>query len=473
MRSVISLIGLLFLIATTSQGQKSWTLEDCILYGLEHSFTIRQYGIAEEQAALDLKTNAHQRYPNLSLSSSLTYNVGRSIDPTTNSFLAESFLSNGVSLSSGIVLFNGMQISNSIKRAGMNQKAAQEDTKQIERDLAMNISRAYMAVLFAIENLELSENQYNSTKSQLDKLIQLIEAGSSPVALKYDMEAQLALDEQNIVIRQNDLDKTYLDLKILMRYEETEDFVISVPFTDGLEINDPESWSLEELYVSSIDNQPAIEAGEYRLKSAQLGEKIAAAGFYPSLSLGGALSTNYSNRAQEIANITPVVKYQTFYINNSPVNVGYDDIKYDLLPVNYFKQLKDNIGFGAGLQFRVPIYSNYQNKSQTAMAKLNVENSKINIELEKQRLRSTIQSALASVISAKKQLDAARKTARAMQVSYEQASVRFEIGHMNSYEFLETKTKLDRANTSLLMARYEYIFNLKVLDFYRGLPLKF
>lgn len=305
----------MLLFAGTSTAQKSMSLEECINYGLEHSLTVRQYDLAEASATIDRTTMSHQRYPNLSLSSSLSYNIGRSIDPTTNSFLAESFLSNGVSLSSGILLFNGMQVSNSIRRSDMNVKAAQEDTKQVERDLAMNISRAYMAVLFAIENLELAENQYNNTKSQLDKILQLIEAGSSPVAVKYDLEAQLAMDEQNIVARQNDLDKTYLDLKILMKYEEPEDFVISVPYTEGLELNDPASWSLEELYVASLRNQPSVEAGEYRLKSAQLGEKIAAAGFYPSLSLGGALSTNYSNRAKEIGNITPVVRYQTFYIN--------------------------------------------------------------------------------------------------------------------------------------------------------------
>jgi outer membrane protein len=458
---------------TPSVGQKSWTLEECIHYGLEHSYTVRQYEIAEDQANIERKTAEHQRYPNLSLSSSLTYNIGRSIDPTTNSFLAESFLSNGVSLSSGILLFNGMQISNSIKRADLNVKASQEDIKQVERDLAMNISRGYMAVLFASENLELAGNQYNNTKSQLDKLLQLIEAGSSPVSVKFDMEAQLAMDEQNIVVRQNDLDKAYLDLRTMMKYDESEGFVIAMPFTEGMEIIDPQTWSLEELYVSSLRNQPALEAGEYRLKGAQIGEKIAAAGFYPSLSLGGGLSTNYSNLAKEVGNVTPTIDYQTFYINNSPVSVGVESFKYDLLPINYFKQLKNNIGFGAGLQFRIPIYSNYQSKAQLATAKLNVENSRISIELEKQRLKSTIQSALAGVISAKKQLDAAKKSVQAMQVAYEQASLRFDVGHMSSYEFLDTKTRLDRANTSLLMARYEYIFNLKVLDFYMGLPLKF
>lgn len=473
MRFIFLLATFMVMFTGASLGQKSWTLEECIRYGLEHSFTVRQYEIAEAQAHIEKKTAEHRRYPNLNLSSTLTYNLGRSIDPTTNSFLAESFLSNGVSLSSGIVLFNGLQISNNIKRSELNVKAAQEDIKQIERDLAMNISRGYMAVLFATENLELSENQYNNTKSQLDKLLQLIEAGSSPVSVKYDLEAQLAMDEQNIVVRQNDLDKAYLDLKIMMKYEENEGFVIAMPFTEGLEVLDPQTWSLEELYVSSLRNQPALEAGEYRLKGAQIGEKIAAAGFYPSLSLGGALNTNYSNLAKEVGNVTPTIDYKTFYINNTPVNVGVESFKYDLLPVNYFKQLKNNFGFGAGLQFSIPIYSNYQSKAQLASAKLNVENSRISIELEKQRLKSTIQSALAGVISARKQLDAARKSAQAMQVAYEQASIRFDVGHMGSYEFLDTKTRLDRANTSLLMARYEYIFNLKVLDFYMGLPLKF
>ena len=469
---IVTLIGVLG-SAVSSQAQKSWTLQECIEYGLNNSLSIRQAQLAEDNAIISLQTARHSRFPSLSASSSLTYSVGRSIDPTTNDFISESFVSNGVSLGSGVTLFNGLRIHNSIRKSGLDKKAAEEDTRQWKRDIAMNIATGYMTVLFATENLENARTQVNGTRDQLDKMVKLVDAGARPESDRYDMEAQMAMDEQNLVRLENDLKKAYLDLENMIRYDGDGPLRVSVPDIEGIMLSDPNAWNLEELYVAALSHQPSIAAGEWRLQSARIDKKIAESAFYPSLGIGGSISTNYSDKAFELINPIPTINYQTVYIENTQVNVGFPSVDGDLAIVPYGRQLKDNFGFGAGLQLSIPIYSNNQNRANIARAKLSIKSTEIANEQEKQQLKSSLQVALSNARAAKKQLEASRKSFEAMELAFTNATRRFELGQIGSYEFLDFKTRMDSARTSLLIARYDYIFSQKVIDFYIGLPLTF
>jgi len=210
MNKLLSIIAVLIFfqpVWAQSQERVLWSLEDCINYGLKNSLSLEQAQLAEEHADISLRQAQHQRFPNLSASSSLSYSVGRSIDPTTNDFISTDFISNGVSLSSGVTLFDGLRLSNNIKKSKLDRKASVEDTRQWQRDVAMNIATVYMSILFATENLENAQNQMRGTQDQLDKMNKLIVAGARPGSDKYDIEAQLALDEQKIVRIQNELEK--------------------------------------------------------------------------------------------------------------------------------------------------------------------------------------------------------------------------------------------------------------------------
>lgn len=470
---LVIVLSLLFVIPSQGVSQKKWSLEDCINYGLENSLSIQQAQIAEKYSDINLRSAQQSRIPSLSASSSLTYSVGRTIDPVTNDFVSESFLSNGISLSSGVILFNGLQINNSIKKSKLDKQASVEDTRQWKRDIAMSIATSYMTILFASENLENARVQLKGTREQLEKVTKLVNAGARPESDRYDMEAQLALDEQNLVRMENDLTKAYLDLENLIRYEEDEPLEIAIPSIEGLELTDPDLWELEELYMASLNHQPAIAAGELRLKSAQLDKKITQSAFYPSLGIGGSLSTNYSDQSVDIDGYTTETITQSVLFNGNEVEIGFMQDVPNFVEVPYTRQLKDNFGFGAGLQLSIPIYSNYQSRANVARSKLNIESVEISNEQEKQQLKTAIQQALANAKSAKKQLNASRKSADATELAYQNAMKRFELGQISSYDFINAKNQYDNAKTTLLIARYDFIFSLKVIDFYTGLPLNF
>jgi outer membrane protein len=470
---LMPLISLLMMISVHGLAQKQWSLEACINHGLENSLSIKQAEIAEGYTDIALKTAIQSRLPNLSANSSVTYSVGRTIDPTSNDFISESFLSNGVSLSSGVMLFNGLKINNNIKRSRLDKKAAVEDTRQWQRDIAMGIATSYMTVLFATENLENAKLQLDATTEQMDRVSRLVEAGARPVSERYDIEAQLALDEQNLVRLQNDLDVAYLDLKTRILYEGTEEFVIAIPQIDQIELTDPDSWKLEELYVASLSHQPAVAAGEFRLRSAQIDKKIAKSAYYPTIGVGGSLSTNYSDRAVEVKDYTSFINTEKVYIDNIPVDIGFEVEVPNLVDVPYLKQLNDNFGFGAGLQINIPIYSNYQNRASVARSELNIKSIEISNEQEKTLLKNNIQQALANARSSKKQLAASRKSVEAMGIAYTNAEKRYELGQISSYDFLDVKNRFENAKTTLLIARYDFIFSIKVIDFYIGAPLNF
>jgi len=471
-RYFIIVISFMFSFQSQGLSQKHWTLEECIEYGLKNSLSIQQAQIAEEYADISLKSAQHSRFPNLSASSSLNYSIGRSIDPTSNDFVSESFLSNGVSLSSGVMLFNGLRINNSIKKTKLDKKASQEDTRQWQRDIAMSIATSYMTILFATENLENARLQLRGTQDQMGKINKLVNAGARPVSDRYDMDAQLALDEQNLVRMENDLIRSYLDLENLIKYDENEALRIQIPSIDGLELNDPEQWKLEEVYMASLNHQPSIAAGELRLKSAFLDKKIAQSSYMPSLGVGGSLSTNYSDKAVEVQDYTTMISTETVYLDNNPVDIGFEVQVPNLIEVPYVNQIRDNFGFGAGLQLSIPIYSNYQSKANVARSKLNIESIEISNEQQKQQLKSNLQQALANARSAKKQLAASRKSNEALELAFENAQKRFDLGQISSYDFVNAKDRYDNSKTTLLIARYDFIFSLKVIDFYVGLPLK-
>jgi len=259
----------------------------------------------------------------------------------------------------------------------------------------------------------------------------------------------------------------------MIKYEEDTDLRIQIPNIEGLELTDPDQWTLEEIYMASLSHQPSVAAGELRLKGAFVDKKIAQSAYYPSLGVGGSLSTNYSDRALEVEDYTTVISNQTVYLDNNPVDIGFETAIPNLVEVPYTKQLRENFGFGAGLQLSIPIYSNYQSKANVARSKLNIESIQIRNDQEKQQIKSNLQQALANAKSAKKQLTASRKSAEALEIAFENAQKRFDLGQISSYDFLTVKNRYDNAKTTLLISRYDFIFSIKVIEFYIGLPLNF
>lgn len=468
------LIAGFFFLASTNDlaAQRVWKLEECIAHGLEHSLDIELANLGVLQDEINLKQNKAQRYPNLNANADLGWNFGRTIDPTTDAFSTETFFSNGYSLSSGVVIFDGFRIKNSIKQSETNLKASTVDTKQSQRDLALLIATTYLNALFAEENTKNAQAQLELSQEQLKQVDKLIAAGSRPRNERLDLLAQISTNEQDIIGQENSRDIAILQLQQLMNLDPSETISIQAPPDGAVSVRtDPDAVTFQEVYEQALQNQPNIEAGEYRMESASLGLDIAKSGNYPTLTVGGSLGSNYSNLGKQVDGFEQVTNTTSVLLDNNPVNITSVGQQAILSKNPYFNQLDENLRYGIGFNLSYPIFDNYSRGANIERAKLTVLNTKNQNERLRQNLKTNVQQSLADARAAKRSLESAGKTLEAQKAAFENAQKRFDLGAINTYDYIQAKNLFDRANTSLIIAKYDYLFRLKLLDFYRGFPL--
>lgn len=467
-RSLFLLLTLAVTISVPAHSQsKLWSLQDCILYGRQNNLDIKRAQNSIIQAELGEQQAKHNRYPSLSASISGGYQFGRTIDPTTNSFNNTQIGFNSYNINLGAVVFNGNRINNQIKLARLDVMASQLDAEFISDNLSLNIAIGYLNVLLAQEQLELVRKRLEQSQQQLEQTDKLIQAGSLPENDRLDIVSQIALDEQSIVDAENQLNLAYLDLRQIMLVDPKEEFQILRPEIVVPEDVNPDQFSVNEIYVAAMKNQANIKANELRMQQAQLRVENAQADFLPRLSVGGGLNTNYSTAARRFSSM-PGRTSQTVFIDGEPFVFEFETS----IPVRedypYADQLNENLGQNIGATISIPIYNNYSAKINKETARLGVINQELTNREAEQTLRANIARAVADARAAKRSLDAAQLAVDAAQAAYQNAQARFDLGAINSLEFATARLNLDQAQISLLRARYQYIFNLKQIDFYQG-----
>ncbi len=466
-------IGLLLLsISFGAQSQESWSLQRCIEHALENNLNIKQSKISSEIADINVKQAKQSRYPSLNASTSLNTNFGRSVDPVSNDFVTQNFISNNLSLSSGVTVFNGFRIANSIKQSMIQKDAAEYDIDQTQRDIALSVANNYLSALFADENLAIAKSQLETSREQLSQTEKLITAGVRPENESLDILAQIANNEQQVITAENSKVIALLGLKRLLRLEPEVSMILEIPTNVNVE-SDPDLLTFEEVYSSALKSQPSVKAGELRIESAKIGEKISKAGILPRVSAFGNVGTNYNNKAQKFDDFNDVLFNRDVVINGQDAVIGeLRSIPLDISDKPYLNQFDENLSYGVGLSVSVPIYNNYSVRADIERSKLNIINTETQNEQLKEQLKTTVQQALADAKAAKRRLNASTKSVEAQRASFNNADKRFNAGTINTFEYVSIKNALAQAEVNAVIAKYEYLFANKILDFYMGKPIR-
>ncbi|MBK9335370.1 MAG: TolC family protein [Lewinellaceae bacterium] len=471
-----SLAFLLLAIVSPIFGQETWSLERCVRYAQDANLTVQQARANVKVAMLSERQAKAARLPTVNINSNVGEQFGRTIDPATNQFVTSGITFNSMSLNAGLPVFSGGQINQSIKQAHWNALAADADANQTANNLALQVAQAYLNILLAEEQLESAGRRVEQSRRQLDNTQKLIEAGTVPAADRFNVQAQIAREEQLDVQAQNSVDLAYLALKQLLQLEPDFDLRIERPtYTIPADVN-PDNYSLQPVYATALETQPNVQAAAFRIKSAETGVPLAKADYMPTLSFFASLSSNYSSQFRDFANgrlvsstLSPPVNIR---INDVDVSVQqYIDV-YDFPKLSYFSQLDQNFGQGIGMQLSIPIYQNGRVRLNVERARLGVVNAQLQENQTRQQLKNDIQTAIANARSARKQLDAAQKTYEAVQAAFANTDKRHSLGAANSLELTTAKTNLANAENDLIVARYDYLFRLKILDFYQGKELR-
>ncbi|MFN8320601.1 MAG: TolC family protein [Saprospiraceae bacterium] len=445
--------------------QEVWPLRKCIDTAIKNNLSIQGAKLNLKSAEVDATQAKHQRYPNLSGSSSVFWNFGRTIDPTSNTFTTETFFNNRIGLNTGVTLFNGFAINNSIQQTKTNVSASKEDIQQTQNDIALNVASFYLNALFAKENQLIARANLDMSRNTLNQIQTLVKSGARASNEALDIEAQVATDEQAMLTAENNYTIAKMQLRQLMLIDQD----IDVEMPGSIELKtDPMLVEFNELYRGALTTQRSVAAGELRVKSADLGVKVAQGQRYPSLSFGGSLGTNYSNQGIRFNGTQTVPNELVAYLQGVPYSFIINQDVPIYSKAGYSYQLDHNLSYGVGFNMQIPILNNYNTSANIEKAKIMRENAALNLETTKQNLKITVQQAHADAKAAKVKFQAAEKALAAQQAAFDNASKRFSLGAINSFDLSNARTRLDNAKNSLLIAKYDHIFRVKVLDYYLG-----
>jgi len=473
-------IYLLFLILLLSaavsdlSAQRVVTLEECINMAVDRSILVNQGDINTQFAEISLSQAKQARYPNLSASSNLYWNFGRTIDPTSNDFITERFFSNTYDLNTGVILFDGFRIRNTIKKSEMDIQAATADNQQTKQDIALQTALNYLNVLFTKESITISNTLLAQSKNQLVQMEKSIRAGAMPASERLNVEAQIAQEEQGLINAQNNYQLALFQLKQQMRISPGEEIEVSV--TTELAIDtDPDLLDYDEVITRALSNRYDLKAADIRAQSSEMDIDIAKAGYYPRVNLGGSLGTRYSNQAKEVVGFNTQIVETEIFLPTSPDPITLGQV-VDIPIVDkqsFGTQLDNFLSYGFGFGLSIPIYDNGNTKAAVQRAELGVINQQLAKRQLTENFQQTVHQALMDARAAKRKLQASEKSLEAQKAAFENLTKRYEIGAANSFEWETQKAQMEQAEINKLLDKYDYLFKIKIIEFYMGKTLNF
>ena len=433
----IALVVLLF-VGFTASAQKKWTLQECVDHALQNNITILQGQNTILSNEQDIKASKGQFLPSVGANLGHTISLGnRELFP--GQFVDRTDNSTNASINVSQTVFNGFRLTNLYKQSLLNLETSQLELNRIKDDISLNVVNAYLNVLFNIENLEIAQAQLEFTQKQLDQVKQLVDAGVQPSANIYDAQATLSNDVQNVTVAENNYQLALLTLSQLLQLP-FEGFDVEV-----INLDDP---SAELMYDNAtpivsyaLQNRNEIKVAQKNIENSKLNTEISKSGFLPSVSFGYGFGSN------------------VFYTN-----------LYDTEDT-FFNQLNNQKGHRFTLNVNVPIFSQFQNKTNVAKAEIQEKNALLNLEQTKLNLESNVQRAFTDAKAAFRAYEAAKVSLEAQTIAFQNSQERYNIGAMNAFDLEQTRLRLVNAESSLINAKYDFIFKTKVLDFYLGKPI--
>ena len=430
------LLGFAVLFATTVCGQaKKWTLQECVQYAVENNITIKQRLLDLDQAALDKSSAIGNFLPTINASAGVSERTGLSFNPLTNDASTETFLSANGGLNIGYNLFDGLQNVRQLQRAKLSAIAAEYNIAKIQDDISLLVANAFLDIILNKENLKTVEAQNLVTIEQIERTQDLVDGGVLPRGDLLEIQATAASEQQRIVAARNAVLLSRVSLAQLLAIQNYQEFDIAEGSYDiyGEDMVDQPVGAIIE---SAQGNRYEIKIAEQNLELAKKDVQITKGAYLPSL--------------------------RAFF--------GYNTTYADSNPIPFDEQIYINDGVNYGLSLNVPILNGLSVKNNVKSRELNVERNKIFLEQAKLDLESTIYQAYMGAKAAKQSYEAAQAAINSQELAYAYAKDRYDVGLTNAFDFSQSKLRFDNAQIELSRSKYDYIFRIKVLELYFGVP---
>ena len=427
-------------VATTDSIPTEWTLESCIGHALKHNISVRKGRLEAESSAIDVKTARSAFLPtiqgsigqcvvNRPWSESSTLIDGDQIKTSQSKTSYNG--SYGIDLN--WTLYSGSSRLNTLKQNELNARIASLNVSQSENSIQEQIAQIYIQILYAAEALKVNEQTLEVSQAEFHRAEQLFEAGSIAKSDLAQLQAQVSTDRYNLVSAQATLADYKLQLKQLLELDGEEEMNLLLPLPNEQLILAPLPLKAD-VYQQALALRPEIEASKLGIETADLGIKIARAGYLPTLSLSAGIGTSHAN--------------------------GSD--------FTFSEQIKQNWNNSLGLTLSIPIFNQRQTKSAIQKAKIQKQSSQLDLLDAQKTLYKTIEGLWLDANSAQQRYAAALEKLRATETSYELVQEQFSLGMKNTVELLTEKSNLLSAQQEMLQAKYMSLLNAQLLRFYQG-----
>jgi outer membrane protein len=484
----MKLTGTLFIIIITVLlfdtpviAQEKWDLKKSVEYAWSHNVTVKQSAVQAGIDSLTLRQNRLSQYPTASINTNTGLQFGRSIDPTTNQFTTTQLLFQQYNFQTNVTIFNWNNIKNNILSARYGAEASKMDIEKAKNDLGLNVASAYLQALLAREQINVAEVQVQQTQGQLLDTRKRVDAGSLPELNAVQLEAQLATDSSNLITAKANAEQNLLSLKALLYLDAAAAFDIDAPPVDLIPVDPIVELQPDYVFNMAMKFQPAQKSNELRIKSLEAAIKASRALMYPTIAAFGGLGSRFSNPFKEITGVTflgynpadpggPVVNVSgTNYPVLSPnVKFTQSSKSFGRLWNGWGSQINNNFSQNFGIAISIPIFNGGIASINYQKSKLNLQNAQVNREQIDQTLKQNIYQAYNSAIAALQKYNANQSTVNATQKAFDFATKRYNLGLLSTLELITSQTNFTKAKLDLLTSHYDYVFKMKVLEYYKG-----
>ncbi|MGE8433414.1 MULTISPECIES: TolC family protein [Chryseobacterium] len=420
--------------------QKQWSLKECVSYAVEHNLQVIQNQYTKQNQEYNLKAAKKDYLPSVSGSMMNGVSFGQG-SLGAGSYRNDRF-NNSIGVSADVLVYNNGRLEKNVRKLQFDVEASQYDIEAIKNDISVQIAQQYLTALLNKEIVKISQSAVENAKKQHDRAKITTQVGTTAQTVLAEAEAAWAREKQNLKTAEVNVGRALFAIAQLLQLSDYKDFdVENVDIPEALE---SQLVTADEVLTKAYDVQPQIKAAESRIRSAEAQTEVSKTAFWPTLTASAGLNTFY-NRS---FNVPPGIVQGTF-----------------------FEQYKDQFGQNVGVSLNIPIFNKGKTKLQVEQSKLNESVSKITLEQQKQTVRQNIQKAQFDADANYESYLAALEAEKSSKLALDFADKSYAAGKTTIYDVNVARNNYANAQGSVAQAKYNYLFSLKLLNFYAGIPL--
>jgi len=461
---------------TLTAQNKDWTLQECVAYAIENNISVKQSELEIENSDISKSDAIGNFLPSLNGSAGNSWNTGLTQDVTTGVLRNITSRSSSYNIAAGVTVFGGLRNHRELQKAKMLQLSSQYNSSKIKDDIALFVANGYLQVLLTKANLQVANEQNKVTTEQILRTQKLVDAGVLPAGDLLEIKAVSAQEKQAIVTSESNVRISLVSLAQLLLIKDYENFDIAEQeFT--VILSELSGKSVDEVINSAKENRYEVKIAEQNMSVAQKDLEISKSIYWPTINA----FFNYNTRETDIPRTSSIIDPtnptiittigHVGVITGEPVVSEVPNFSLVEIPAKPFgEQLSDNDGISYGLNMNMPIFNGFSTRNNVKRNLVNVKRNEYQLEQAKLDLESSVYQAFVDAEGAKKSYDAALASFESQELAYEYAKTRFDVGLTNSFEFSQSKLRYSQSNIEVNRSKYDYIFKLKVLELFFGIP---